>query len=111
MRMCFFYINIEWKLKLNNLALLLVCPTQVSLGFQSKIDNSMFDSEMETDSYNIPGFDRNRHGGGVACYIINDLRWLVGLNLIQLEQQKTQLPFIILAKKLRPILCRVVTGV
>ena len=27
------------------------------------------------------------------------LRWFLGLKLIQLEQQKTQLPFIILAKK------------
>ena len=38
------------------------------------------------------------------------LRWLVGLKLIQLEQQKTQLSFIILAKKLKPILCRVTKG-
>ena len=29
------------------------------------------------------------------------LRWLVGLKLIQFEQQKTQLPFIILAKNLK----------
>ena len=39
---------------------------------------------------------------------LNRLRWLVGLKLIQLEQQKTQLPFIILAKKLKPILCKVI---
>ena len=38
------------------------------------------------------------------------LRWLLGLKLIQLEQQKTQLPFIILAKNLKPILCRVIKG-
>ena len=38
------------------------------------------------------------------------LRWLVGLKLIQLEQQKTQLPFIILAKNLKPVLCRVIKG-
>ena len=44
--------------------------------------------------------------------IINNkpLRWLIGLKLIQLEQQKTQLPFIILAKNLKPILCRVIEG-
>ena len=36
------------------------------------------------------------------------LRWLVGLKLIQLEQQRTQLPFIILAKNLKPILCRII---
>ena len=33
---------------------------------------------------------------------------LVGLKLIQLEQQKTQLPLIILAKNLKPIFCRVI---
>ena len=38
------------------------------------------------------------------------LRWLVGLKLMQLEQQKTQLPFIILVKKLKPVLCMVITG-
>ena len=30
-------------------------------------------------------------------------RWLVGLKIIQLEQQKTQLPFIIFAKNLKPM--------
>ena len=38
------------------------------------------------------------------------LRWLVGLKLLKLEQQKTQLPLIILAKNLKPILCRVIKG-
>ena len=37
-----------------------------------------------------------------------NLRWLLGLKLIQLEQQKPQLPFIILAKNLKPILCRTI---
>ena len=38
------------------------------------------------------------------------LRWLVGLKLIQFEQQKTQLPVIIVAKNLKPILCRTIKG-
>ena len=33
-----------------------------------------------------------------------------GLKLIQLKQQKTQLPLIILAKNLKLILCRVIKG-
>ena len=37
-----------------------------------------------------------------------ELRWLVGLKLIELEQQKTQFPFIILTKNLKSILCRVI---
>ena len=40
---------------------------------ESKLDNSIFDLEIETDGYNILRFDRNRHGGGVACYVRNDL--------------------------------------
>ena len=42
----------------------------------------------------------------VACRVKTN----AGLKLIQLEQQKTQLPLIILAKKLKPILCRVIKG-
>ena len=38
------------------------------------------------------------------------LRWLVGLKLTWLEQQKAQLPFIIIAKNLKPILYRVIKG-
>ena len=40
---------------------------------ESKLDNSIFDSEVEIDGYNTLRFDRNRHGGGVACYVRNDL--------------------------------------
>ena len=39
------------------------------------------------------------------------LRWPLRLKVIQLEQRKTQLPFIILAKNLKPILCRVIKGI
>ena len=35
------------------------------------------------------------------------LRWVAGLKLIQLEQQKTQLPLITLAKNLRLILSKI----
>ena len=35
------------------------------------------------------------------------LRWLAGLKLIQLEQQKTQLPLITLAKNLKLILSKI----
>ena len=41
------------------------------------------------------------------------MRWLAGLKLIQLEQQqqqKKQLRSIILARNLKPILCRFIKG-
>ena len=40
---------------------------------ESKLDNTTFDLEIEIDGYNILRFGRNRHGGGVACYVRNDL--------------------------------------
>ena len=40
---------------------------------ESKLDNSIFDSEIEIDGYDTLRFDRNRHGVGVACYMRNDL--------------------------------------
>ena len=35
------------------------------------------------------------------------LRWLLALKLMQLEQQKAQLRLSILAKNLKPMLCRI----
>ena len=38
-----------------------------------KLNSSLFDLEIEIDGYNILRFDRNRHGGGVTCYVRNNL--------------------------------------
>ena len=43
-------------------------------------------------------------------FIIISVRWLVGLKQIQLEQQNTQLPLIILGKNLKLILWRIKKG-
>ena len=40
---------------------------------ESKVDNSISDSEVEIQSYCIFWCDRNRNGGGVACYVRHDL--------------------------------------
>ena len=40
---------------------------------ESKVDNSISDSEVEIPSYCILQCDRNRNGGGVACYVRQDL--------------------------------------
>ena len=40
---------------------------------ESKLDNSIFDLEIEIDGCNILRFGRDRHRGGVACYVRNDL--------------------------------------
>ena len=40
---------------------------------ESKVDNSISDSEVEIPGYCILRCDRNRNGGGVACYVRQDL--------------------------------------
>ena len=62
-----------------------------------------FISEKETADNIFKGFEYF-----VQIHILSVLQWLVGLKPIQLEQQKTQVPLIILAKNLKPIVCRVI---
>ena len=40
---------------------------------ETKLDKSVLDGEVNIDGYEIKRSDRNRHGGGVACYIRKDL--------------------------------------
>ena len=42
---------------------------------ESKLDDSVLSSEIHIDNYNTLRCDRNRHGGGVVCYIRNDLSY------------------------------------
>ena len=37
--------------------------------FESKLDDSVLTSEIEINVYGLLCCDRNRHGGGAACYI------------------------------------------
>ena len=40
---------------------------------ESKLNESVTDGEINIDGYEVIRSDRNRHGGGVACYIRNDI--------------------------------------
>ena len=42
---------------------------------ESKLGNCILDSEIKIDNYQILHCDRNRKGGGVACYVRNDLSY------------------------------------
>ena len=53
--------------KSTNAAVIAIC--------ESKLDASVLEQEISIDNYKILACDRNRHGGGVACYIRNDLSY------------------------------------
>ena len=44
---------------------------------ESKLDDSVLTSEIQINEYDLIRCDRNRHEGGVACYIKNDLSYNV----------------------------------
>ena len=71
----FIHININSLLpKIEELRRIACLSSAAVTGIsESKLDHSLFDSEIETDGYDILCFDRNRDEGGVACYMRNDL--------------------------------------
>ena len=44
-----------------------------------KLNDSVPTSEIQIDEYDFLCYDRNKHGGGVACYIRNDLSYNIRL--------------------------------
>ena len=52
---------------------------------ESKLDASVLDQEISIDNYNILRCDRNRHGRGVACYIRNDLSYILSVFPCEIE--------------------------
>ena len=44
---------------------------------KSKLDDSVLTSEIQIEGFDLLRCDRNRHGGGVACYIKSELSYNV----------------------------------
>ena len=59
--------EIRYIAKFTNAAVIGIC--------ESKLDASVLDPEISIDNYKILRCDRNRQGGGVACYVRNDLNY------------------------------------
>ena len=67
---------------------------------ESKLHQSVLEPEIEIDNYKILRCDRNRHGGGVGCYIRNDL----GYNIISVFPSEIESVFFeILLPNSKPI--------
>ena len=41
-----------------------------------KLDECIFQTEIQIDNYDLLRYDRNRNGGGVACYIRSDISYV-----------------------------------
>ena len=43
---------------------------------ESKLDESVLQSEIQINNYDLLRRDRNRNGGGVACYVRSDISYI-----------------------------------
>ena len=73
----FIHLNINSLLpKMEELRIIAKSSNAAIIGIsESKLDGSVFEPEIEIDDYKILRCVRSRHGGGVACYIRNDLSY------------------------------------
>ena len=68
---------------------------------ESKLDETVLDGEINIDGYELIRSDRNRHGGGLACYIRNDVSFNVRGNF---SNEVENIFFDMLLPKTKPIL-------
>ena len=71
---------------------------------EAKLDSSVTNAEVDINGYSIIRNDRNRNGGGVACYIRNDLCF----NIKNIFSNSIEHVFFeILIRKVKPIAIRI----
>ena len=68
---------------------------------ESKLDATVLDGEVNIDGYEVIRSDRNRHGGGVACYVRNDISFNVRSDF---SDEIENIVFDMLLPKTKPIL-------
>ena len=73
----FIHLNINSLLpKIEELRYIAKSTNAAVIGIcESKLDGSVLDPEISTDNYKILRCDRNRQGGGVACFVRNCLNY------------------------------------
>ena len=71
---------------------------------ESKLDNSILSSEIHIDNYKTLHCNQNRHGGGVVCYIKNDLSY----DIKSFPSEIENIFFEMLLPNTKPIVARII---
>ena len=71
------HLNVNGLLpKVDEICYIAECTKGVVFGItESKLDESIFQPEIQKDNYDLLRCDRNRNGGGVACHIRSDISY------------------------------------
>ena len=72
------HLNVNSLLsKIDEIHYIAKCTKVAVIGIiESELDESIFQSDIEIDNYDLLQYDRNRKGGGAARYIRNDISYL-----------------------------------
>ena len=63
---------------------------------ETKLDASVLQQEISIDNFKTMRCDRNRHGGGVSCYIRNDLNYnIISVFSCEIENITNSKPVIV----------------
>ena len=65
--------------------MLMITPLEILAINESKLDDSFTDGEISIPGYTIVRKDRNRHGGGVALYIRDNLSFTIRNDLVPVQ--------------------------
>ena len=81
----FIHLNINSLLpKIHELRHIAVETNAAVIGIsESKLDDSVLNAEIEIEGYSLTRSDRNRHGGGVVCYIRENINYNLHTNFSQ----------------------------
>ena len=61
---------LDGSMKIDELRQIAIETNAAIIGItESKLDDTVLDAEIEIEGYSVTRSDRNRHGGGVVCYI------------------------------------------
>ena len=73
----FIHLNINSLLpKIDELRQIAIETNAAIIGIpESKLDDTVLDAEIEIEGYSVTRSDRNRHGGGVVCYIRDSINY------------------------------------
>ena len=79
------HLNVNSLLsKIDEMRYIAKCSNAAIIGItESKLDNSILNSEIDIPGYDVLRSDRNRNGGGVVCYIRQNICYNIKNSIAQ----------------------------
>ena len=71
------HLNVKYPPKIDKICYIAECTKAALIGItESKLNKSIFQSEIQIENYDLLRYDRKRKDGGPACYIRSDVSYV-----------------------------------